>query len=246
MKRHTLSFVLPAILVVSVIACKEEPAALVVQPDAGDDLAPVDAGADVAPAADADAAPQACTGKISGYAPPPFHPKALQACTTAEIESYVAVCTTDDTNAPCVAWKADPAHATCTSCMFRNTDHDGPFRFYKDGRFASLNEGACVTLAGNAECGALVDAAYSCMYAACSECPSGDAKKTGACYEKVFAGDCKPFSDRQIECETTLIGSPAECQVGGAGGFEGRLRKILALTCGIPDAQDASADATPE
>src|SRR5262245_4185750 len=88
---RVLPLAFPALLVVSVMACKDDVQSITVPPlDAGndvDDLAPLDAS-DATPAHDADAARPVCNGKNPDYTPPPFHPKARQECTAAQIEAY--------------------------------------------------------------------------------------------------------------------------------------------------------------
>jgi hypothetical protein len=243
MKHRITALALTASLLVTVFACDESTsvAPIVPPPDAGPGTVADAEVAHDAHVSEAAADASTCTGTIHGFVPPPFTPVAMEACTSAQIESYAVACGPDDFAAACLAWKADTANASCGACILR-TDGNGPLRYYKDGKFASLNEGACLALAGEPACGAAVDAAYTCGTTACGDCPGG--KETGACYEKVYTGDCKSFTDAQLECESILTGPPADCIVV-PGTFGKRLRKVTTLMCGMKtDAGpvDASAD----
>jgi hypothetical protein len=79
----------------------------------------------------------------------------------------------------------------------------------------------------------MVDASYYCLFAACGSCPADAGELTGMCYEKVVDGDCKTYTDAQSTCESTLTGSPADCETT-SGKFEARLHKTVSLLCGIP------------
>jgi hypothetical protein len=183
----------------------------------------------------ADVTPDAplCSGHLPGFVPPPFHPKAIPACTTADIDAYMVTCGPSDTSPECLGWKADAANATCKACVLRQ-DHSGPLLFYLDGiTVAEPNEGACIAAAGDAACGAKTDAGYSCLFEACGACPIDGGQMTGACYETVDVGDCKPFTDAQSACESTLTGLAVGCE-STTGTFQSQMRIAITLLCGIP------------
>jgi hypothetical protein len=246
---------LGALLLACFFACNSETPAEVVG-DAGHDAAIdssgttfVDAGNGTPDSAGddtglADVPPDGplCSGSIPGYVPPPFHPVAMQACTSADIDAYDTACGPDDTNPQCLAWKADPANATCKACILRD-DHTGPLRFYYDGTYASLNEGGCLALAGNPACGAQADAYYYCLFEACGHCPTDDPTLTGACYEGVSKGDCKSYGDAQESCESTLTGPIVDCE--DMNMLSQQRKKTLTLFCGIPDEAGPPGDAGP-
>jgi hypothetical protein len=244
---------IPAVTALSVLlslfslACDEHvPSSLV---DAGVDAGPVEAGPDTSPpdaespdSAMADACvtsadAQSCTGQLCGFVPPPFHPLAIQACASPQIDAYVMACgyTGYDFTPACLAWKADPANATCKSCVLR-TDHSGPILFYSDGTTATPNEGACVALKGAPACGAADDANYSCLLAACGSCPADGGTLTGNCYETAGSGTgaCAAYGNTLDTCLSTLTGPAAACEVN-TDPWTAPMRLAISVLCGIPD-----------
>lgn len=248
MKHGAFALTFPALLVFSVFACKAESTAPISSAETNDASladAALSSFPDSAPSSTTDAADAAiCTGHLSGYVPPHFQPKAMQSCTTADIDAYVAACGPDDYAPECLAWKADAKNGTCKSCIFRQDD-SGPFHLYSDGTFASLNEGACVAMQGDPACGASIDASYHCALAACGDCPRDpDAGQiTGACYEKIYGGDCKKYADTESACDSTLAGAAADCLYSTTT-WTPRLRMTITLLCGIPS-DGGSGDAGP-
>jgi hypothetical protein len=205
------------------------------------------APADACPASDTpDAGP--CSGHICGYTPPQFNPVAMQACTAANVDAYVKACGPDDFSPDCLAWKADPANATCKSCVLR-TDGSGPLLYYNDGTFAQINEAACLAAGGAQDCGAATNASYYCIFEACGSCPLDGGQVTGMCYETVYMGDCVAYANAQGTCESTLTGPVTACEAT-MGTFASQLQMAVTLLCGIPDdggsASDSGADDASE
>jgi hypothetical protein len=239
-------------LLASLVACDETPAHSVppdvpdgATPDSDLSTFPDSSLEDTAPPSDAcpaSALPDAplCSGNICGYVPPPFNPVVMQACTPANVDAYVTACGPSDFSPECLAWKADPANATCKSCVLR-TDGSGPLLYYNDGTFAQINEAACLAIGGAQDCGATTNASYYCLFEACGACPLDGGQVTGACYETVSQGDCAGYANAQAACESTLTGPVTACEAT-MGTFATQLHMTVTLLCGIPGDGGGSSD----
>ncbi len=142
----------------------------------------------------------------------------LHACTTADMNAYVAACFPPGTQAECTAWYAADSGA-CTTCLGQTMQTAATWGAIICGSSTcQLNTGDCLDLVlgtvssekinnGSGSCGDAVTAAFGCEDAACSTCMDPDFT---TCVTNTETMECAQYYNTQTTaCPTTDAGQNA-------------------------------------
>jgi len=230
-------------------------------PGPRDAMGSADAGASDAEA-DAEAGPYACSpGDVSGFAPS-WHPPLVQsACTSTELDTYIADCWgPNSSGSACSSFEqSDPA---CFNCMttFDTATAWGALVESSGQQLVYGDFSDCLAIEtgdkSSTSCAAISQAAEECTWAACSgpTCPpattAAEVSLVSACDQATYDGGCAAQWNAEQACVNGLyasgsVGTAAvqKCSFGTYGSYDIYFRALGGIFCGAPSDAGAPTDA---
>ena len=152
-----------------------------------------------------------------------------KACTDEQITEFVDSCwSPTGTTTTCEAFVS--SHPSCVSCAIGATGAE-PLWSPKDGDRVWTNDGLCVAIRGDIDCGRKIFAADSCAVNACVSCADG----IGACVSVAYSLSCAELTAAKDDCVTKLGPEVrAECVIPAdtSEDFSVSAKRLIARACG--------------
>ena len=150
-------------------------------------------------------------------------------CANAEITQFADAClAATATTSSCQSFRA--AHPSCASCAVGSTGAE-PLWSPPNSKFIWTNDGLCVAVHGDADCGRKIFAANSCVVGACAECSD----QIAACANAASTLSCADLIAAKDACVAKL---PADVRsdciiLTGADDFVTVAQRMVTPVCGI-------------
>jgi len=152
-----------------------------------------------------------------------------KACTDEEITEFVGACwTSTGSTTTCQAFVS--SHPKCVSCAI-GTSGGEPLWSPTNSDRLWTNDGLCVAIRGDTDCGRKIFAADSCAVNACASCVD----EIGSCVSAAYGVSCAELTAAKEACVSKLppdVHDECVIPADGSEDFSVSAKRLIGLACG--------------